>query len=222
MRALPHCALPLVLAVALAQTGCTTVTREPANLDLRKQEIRAYVASGRYERDIATVAAQAAVWIQQRFAARTPDERLAMVFDLDETLLSNWQFIDDEDLGGSDAVWDTWLAASKAKAIEPVRELYRFARNLGIDVFFLSSRREHLRMSTEKNLRAVDCGDWAELIMESEAWKSTAAAFKTVERARLTAEGRVIIANVGDQDSDLAGGFAERTFKLPDPFYFTP
>ena len=39
---------------------------------------------------------------------------------------------------------------------------------------------------------------------------------------QLTAGGRVIIANLGDQDSDLTGGYAERTFKLPDPFYFTP
>jgi hypothetical protein len=27
-----------------------------------------------------------------------------------------------------------------------------------------------------------------------------------------------IIANIGDQPSDLAGGFAERVFLLPDPF----
>ena len=27
------------------------------------------------------------------------------------------------------------------------------------------------------------------------------------------------IANVGDQPSDLAGGYAERTFLLPNPFY---
>jgi len=31
-----------------------------------------------------------------------------------------------------------------------------------------------------------------------------------------------LIANIGDRDSDLAGGHAERAFKLPDPFYFTP
>jgi hypothetical protein len=29
------------------------------------------------------------------------------------------------------------------------------------------------------------------------------------------------VANLGDQVSDLSGGFAEKTFKLPDPFYLT-
>ena len=38
---------------------------------------------------------------------------------------------------------------------------------------------------------------------------------------RLEAEGYTIIGNIGDQLSDLEGGHAERTFKLPNPFYLT-
>jgi hypothetical protein len=30
------------------------------------------------------------------------------------------------------------------------------------------------------------------------------------------------VANFGDQFSDLNGGFAERTFKMPNPNYFLP
>ena len=40
-------------------------------------------------------------------------------------------------------------------------------------------------------------------------------------RRKLAEEGWTIILNIGDQESDLAGGFAERTFKLPNPFYYT-
>ena len=36
------------------------------------------------------------------------------------------------------------------------------------------------------------------------------------------AQGFTIIANVGDQPSDLAGGYAERTFLVPNPFYRIP
>jgi hypothetical protein len=32
--------------------------------------------------------------------------------------------------------------------------------------------------------------------------------------------GFTIIANIGDQKSDLEGGYAEMTFKVPSPFYF--
>ncbi|HUO38503.1 MAG TPA: HAD family acid phosphatase [Mycobacterium sp.] len=31
-----------------------------------------------------------------------------------------------------------------------------------------------------------------------------------------------IVANIGDQPSDLAAGHAEQTFLLPDPFYRIP
>jgi hypothetical protein len=32
----------------------------------------------------------------------------------------------------------------------------------------------------------------------------------------------LIIANLGDQASDLAGGCAEHAYKIPNPFYYTP
>jgi hypothetical protein len=49
----------------------------------------------------------------------------------------------------------------------------------------------------------------------------TVALFKAAERAKLEAHYR-IIANVGDQWSDLNGGSAEKNFKVPNPFYFLP
>jgi len=50
----------------------------------------------------------------------------------------------------------------------------------------------------------------------------SAADFKTPARVEIEQAGYTIIANIGDQPSDLAGGHAERTFLLPDPFYRVP
>jgi predicted secreted acid phosphatase len=204
---------------AVVAGACAGNLREPANLDSLKDEIRAYVSSGQYQREIAGVAAKADAWLVERVAKRTAGERLAVVFDLDETLLSNWPFILDEDFGGTDAAWDGWMGSGKDPAIEPVRELYRVARRLGVDVIFLTGRHARIRAGTEKNLRDIGCAGYAELICRPDDSKGPVAAFKTAERQRLTAEGHVIIANIGDQESDRAGGYAERTFKLPDPFY---
>lgn len=214
--------LPAFAVVSFALTGCTTSSLEPANLDPHKTELRRYVDSSQYQRDIVAVAAQAQTWLAERTARHGAGERLAMVFDLDETLLSNWPELVTDDFGGSDEAWDAWLRAGKAPPIEPVRELYRRVRQLGVEVLFLSTRQEHLRGATERNLRDIGCADYAALILQPDDAKETAAAFKTAQRKRLTAEGRVLIANIGDQESDLAGGYAERTFKLPDPFYLTP
>jgi predicted secreted acid phosphatase len=206
--------------VSFALAGCMTASHEPANIYPLKQEIRAYVESGQYERDIAVVAKQAQAWLQQR--AAKGGVKFAVVIDLDETLISNWPEISAQDFGYNAAVWDAWVTAGKAPAIAPVREVYRTARRLGIDVVFLTGRRERDRAGTEKNLRDIDCGEYAALIFKPEDPKETTGAFKLSQRKRLTAEGRVIVANIGDQESDLSGGYAERAFKLPDPFYLTP
>lgn len=44
--------------------------------------------------------------------------------------------------------------------------------------------------------------------------------YKTEERSKIAAAGYAIIANVGDQQSDLDGGYADCPFKVPNPFYF--
>jgi predicted secreted acid phosphatase len=210
------------LLLALAWGGCATVPGEPRNLDSVKAEIRDYVKSGRYTNAIAAVTTQAEAWLAERAARKGPGERLAVVFDLDETLLSNWEEIESLGLGYSAAVWEAWVADGRAPAIEPVRSVYRTARRLGVEIYFISGRREHQRGGTEKNLRAIDCIVASALILKPDDAKSTSAAFKTAARAKLAGQGVVIIANLGDQESDLVGGYAERTFKLPDPFYLSP
>ncbi len=44
--------------------------------------------------------------------------------------------------------------------------------------------------------------------------------YKSGERAKIEQQGFDIVANVGDQESDLRGGHADRAFKLPNPYYF--
>jgi predicted secreted acid phosphatase len=171
---------------------------------------------------MAAAAARADQWLDQRAARRKPDEQLTVVFDLDETLLSGMPYMTEFDFGWSEATWQTWVDAARAAPIIPIREVYRHARRLGMDVIFLTARPEHQRDSTIKNLVSIDCADYAELICQPDAVKARAALFKAGERKRLTESGRVIIATIGDQESDLEGGFAEQRFKLPNPFYLSP
>jgi predicted secreted acid phosphatase len=119
-------------------------------------------------------------------------------------------------------IWEKWVAAAKAPPIEPVRRLLRRAQEHGIDVIILTARRERERAATERNLRYIECARATTVIYMPDDYQGTTEAFKTAQRQRLVAEGHTIILNIGDQDSDLAGGFAERTFKLPNPFYVTP
>jgi acid phosphatase len=103
-----------------------------------------------------------------------------------------------------------------------VLALTRLARERGIAVFFLTGRPERLRAATESNLRAAGY-KWAGVLLKPDALNTAGAAeFRAPERKKLVDQGYTIVVNIGDQMSDLDGGFAERTYKLPNPFYFIP
>lgn len=207
----------VAVVVIMSVAGCAT---EPRNLSELKREILHYVDGGDYERDVERVATAAAGWIERR-AARGGDERLAVVFDVDETLLSNLPSMTATDFGYVPAVWEAWVDEGRAPAIESVREVYERARRLGVTVFFITGRAERGREGTERNLRAIGCSEYEALICKPEGSAVTTGEFKRAERERIAAEGFVIIANIGDQESDFFGGGAERGFKVPAPFYRT-
>jgi predicted secreted acid phosphatase len=46
--------------------------------------------------------------------------------------------------------------------------------------------------------------------------------YKSGTRAYITSQGFRVVADIGDQFSDLLGGFAARTFKMPNPNYYLP
>jgi predicted secreted acid phosphatase len=46
--------------------------------------------------------------------------------------------------------------------------------------------------------------------------------YKSGTRAYIESKGYDIVANFGDQFSDLLGGFADKTFKMPNPNYYLP
>ena len=194
---------------------------EPSNLSVLKQEIVAYVESGEYAAEVEAVVAPAREFLAERVARKAPGERLAAVLDIDETAISNFAQMRAQDFGYVPPVWDAWVARGEAPAIAPVLELFLAARRAGIDVIFITGRRESDRLGSEKNLRAAGFGDYAALWLKPNGANSSTEQFKTETRRRIEAEGRTIVANVGDQASDLAGGFSERTYKVPGPFYHT-
>ncbi|KXW65773.1 hypothetical protein MPHL43239_09955 [Mycolicibacterium phlei DSM 43239 = CCUG 21000] len=156
-----------------------------------------------YLSELQRAAAPAAAWI----AERAPQvRRPAVVIDVDETALSNWAVVD-----------------GRPAAIPPTLELFTTAREHGVDVFFITGRPESMRSTTERDLRAAGYRGYTRLIMKPDDLQyDSYADFKAPQRERLVRQGFTLIANVGDQRSDLTGGFAEREFLLPNPLYRVP
>lgn len=207
------------------------VLDEPINVGDAKRAARAYYETGRYARDLADVTARAGAWLTER--ARQV-ERPALVLDVDDTALSNWEVIQADDFGRvfggpcealpeGPCGWVNWDLLGRSPVLPATLALYTLARAQGVAVFFITGRDEPQRAATERNLKEAGYTEYVRLDMPAFGARYTSAAdFKAPRRAAIEAEGYRIIANVGDQPSDLAGGYAERIFLLPNPFYRIP
>jgi acid phosphatase len=223
--------LPLC-AILHAQQPATTSANQRAeripNLDLLKKELRDYKActfpTDCYSKDIDEQAQKAIEFLRKRAAQRKNGEKIAMVLDIDETTLSNYEEMNKADFAYDSAAFNAWIESAQAPAIEGTLRLYREARQLGVAVIFLTGRAETQRLATEKNLRFAGFADWEKLILRAPEQKNlNAEDYKSAERAKLVAAGWVLVLSVGDQWSDLRGApEAEFSVKYPNPYYFLP
>jgi acid phosphatase len=217
------------LGLALAACGSARAPHVVPNLfDVQKQ-VDAYITSGRYEADCAAVATRARAYLDERAKQAT---KPAVVFDIDETSLSNWPAYrangwgritaGECDVEHGPCGLRAWQAMGKSEAIRPTLELARRARELGVAVFFISGRPPSLLEATERNLREQGYAWDGVILLPEGARFASAADFKAPERRKLVEQGYTILFTIGDQESDLRGGSAERTFKLPNPIYYLP
>ncbi|MDP1581694.1 MAG: HAD family acid phosphatase [Candidatus Didemnitutus sp.] len=207
------------VALALWLGACASANTVPVDTAQTPAELHAYVRSGQYEQDIRRIAGEATAWMNKRVSSG--DERLVAVFDLDETLLSNLPLLEQSDFDSSTAPWTEWEAGGNAPPIQPVADLLCAARAAGVRIVLLTGRRERQRAATLRNLGAIGLGCGFELWLKPDDERGPTSEFKALIQREMTERGAVIILNIGDQPGDFVGGFSEREFKLPNPFYVT-
>ena len=235
-------ALLLAASAARAEPQASVCTRayapatlqagQPLNLGQLKNQLYFYACSGAYDADLNKVLADAQSYVEMRAAQVT---KPALVLDIDETSLSNLPEIlaDDfgfipngacDDLPKGPCGFTAWELSGRAKAFDGTLALFNAAKAHHVVIFFVTGRKESpaLREATEKNLKAAGYDGWGGLTLRPQGDNRTVAGYKSGEREKISEQGYTIIANVGDQQSDLDGGFAERAYKLPNPFYFIP
>jgi len=110
------------------------------------------------------------------------------------------------------------MTSGKAPAIKGSKKIYDEAVSKGIYVFFITGRAESLRAATENNLNLAGYTKYEKMIMHDKTGE-TALVYKTAARAAVERSGYRIILSVGDQESDLLGGYTLNTLKLPNPMY---
>ncbi|MCH9745080.1 MAG: acid phosphatase [Gammaproteobacteria bacterium] len=203
----------------------TFAQEHPENLSFVKQRLVQYHDSGQYYSDIAKVARHTLSYLRFRVNQNKQyahHKKLAIVFDIDETALSNYQDMKAMDFGGTDQDYINAEQKAHDPAIPSVLTLYQYAKNNGVAVFFITGRKESLRPATAKNLKNAGYSDWKQLYMKPKNYDNPSVIpYKSAMRKGIEKQGYDIAISIGDQYSDLKGGYADMVFKVPDPYYFT-
>ena len=167
-----------------------------------------------------------------------PTAKKAVVLDADDTLL--WTY-DMEDAAMhftfDPALQNTWVHEQRFPATPSMVDFVAAVRAKGYSVFGLTGRNSSQEEATLANLTKVGYAGftadnfftkWVAPDPQPPYVTCAAAACTTVEYKAGTRKhieqdlGYDIVLNVGDQWSDLQGGYADATLKLPNPTYFLP
>ncbi|WP_171167052.1 HAD family acid phosphatase [Streptomyces sp. I05A-00742] len=151
-----------------------------------------------WQRDVRAAVDRATPHVRER-TAKAHTEKQAVVLDIDNTSLE------------TDFHW-----TYPTPAVAPVRDLVRYAHERGAAVFFVTARPRIIGSVTEDNLKRVGYPVDGLAVRRLPDLFRDVSSYKTAERAKIEARGYKIIANIGNNTTDLSGGHAELTVKLPD------
>ncbi|MGW6297197.1 HAD family acid phosphatase [Streptomyces sp. NPDC055058] len=152
-----------------------------------------------WQRDCRAVMDQALPYLKERIDRTRPGEKQAIVLDIDNTALET-------DFGFS----------FPQPANRPVLEVAQYAEERGVDLFFVTARPGIIWAPTAFNLDHAGYESSGLHVRGFLDLFKNVADYKTAQRAAIEAKGYTIIANIGNSATDLSGGHAEKTFKLPD------
>ena len=207
--------LTFILSVLIA--GCASGPNYLVNLSFVKDAVVDYQENGGFHQD----ATEAVNNAKKKFDKIIPENNSTVIFDVDETVLSNYSFNKEWDFGFVEKYWDMWVDSAKAPAIIEVQNLYNYLVKRGFKIIFITGRKDYQYDSTKKNLVSAGYKNFDTLIVRQPAeYNQTALEFKSEKRAELTAKGYNIAGTVGDQWSDLDGSFHGIQVKIPDYQYF--
>jgi len=156
---------------------------------------------------VSSALSNASPYIEKYLRSYRGRDQPSIIFDLDETLL---KYIGDE-------------YSDYPRTFPGMRSFMENLRSLGVDVVYITARREKGRRSTMRTLHKLSL--WQEgdiLIMKPDNFPSQSSSIaKRMQREDVVQSGRVIVANVGDQMSDMLPKkewkrFIRNVHNLPD------
>ncbi len=205
-----------LLFLIFATSHPASLSARPENLSKSKDKIIAYYEGGQYEKDLCKAINKAI----KHFNKIPVTSKAVAIFDVDDTVLQNYQLYKKISFGHVPEIFYMWIVESDTPAIPQAKSLYDYLVDRGFRIIFLSGRNHDEYDVTVENLKKQGFATFDRVIVRSEKdARKTAHDFKVEQRKLLTQEGYNIVAMVGDQWSDVCGGYADYYVKLPNLMY---
>ncbi len=206
----------ILFSFLLANCSSTDPTLQIMNLDTAKKLVRHYYESGDFDKESEKIIDDAIRTIDKMELNNSS----VVVFDVDETALSNYKITKETGFGFIPKLWDEWQLKGIAEALPQTKRFYDYLISKNIHIIFLTGRANFVLESTRSNLIEKGFVKFDTLIVRgTNESKTPAAEFKSRKREELVKDGYDIIACIGDQWSDLTGGNTGYKIKLPNYLY---
>ena len=206
-------------------------------------------ADSNYAREASGVAADGQHYLSHARADRHKTK--AIVLDVDDTTLATWNYEIVSNWAYNPTTNAAYVTGQLFPAVPGMVSMVDAAQREGYAIFYLTGRPTSQEDATLGNLTADGIGVDADYpkpttLRDGEdglftkpdvtaypdyltaacaadpGGKCTTIHYKSATRAHIESLGYDIVGNFGDQYSDLEGGYADKTFKLPNPTYFLP
>ncbi len=209
-------------------------------------------ADSNYAKEAESVAGQGEAWLAAKSHGSSHGHtQKAIVLDVDDTTLATWNYEVASNWAYNPTTNAQFVTGQEFPAVPGMVDLVDQAAHEGYAIFFLTGRPATQEPATLGNLTSDGVGVDADYpdptklndgedglftkpaVADYPTYLKTACSadangscttihYKSATRAHIESLGYDIVANFGDQFSDLEGGHADRTFKLPNPNYFLP
>lgn len=204
----------ITLLLTLTLLSCSS--NQIVNLRTAKDIVKDYYESGKYDEEMDEIINDAI----EKFSRAEIKKNSAVIFDVDDTALSNYEISKRLDFGFDKKIIDKLVLSAQLPAIKQTKELYDFLKSKNVKLIFLTGRFIEEYDATYKNLIFQGYTEFDTLIVRNESEKKiNSQIFKSSVRENLTKAGYKIIGTVGDQWSDLKGPYSGIQIKVPNYLY---
>ena len=132
------------------------------------------------------------------------DKKPAVILDVDETVLDNSPFNARNIIQGTAfnlENWNVWAHEEKARAVAGALEFITMAKKQGVEIFYVTNRRDGMRVATINNLKALGFPvTQAHLLTRND--KAGRGGDKVSRRAMVAAKHRIVLL-IGDNMADF-------------------